>query len=231
MINPDRKYWNEQQQELRQTLIHPEEHSKAIELFLGQHARVHAAGMSGAGLWSFEDEVLERVSEKQMRLIPRNGEHSIAWVVWHMTRIEDVTMNLLVAASPQVLCAEDWPERMKVRVRDTGNCMPAAGVAELSACMDMEALRDYRLAVGRRTRTIVKQLSPQDLKRKVEAVRLQQISREGALVAAAQDILDYWGGLTLAGLLLMPPTRHNFIHWNEALKIKQKFGKEFNEIS
>ena len=231
MINPDRKFWNEQQQLLRHSLTHPQEHSQAIELFLDQHARVHAAGMSGAGLWSFEDEVLERLSERQMRLIPPNGEHSIAWVVWHMTRIEDVTMNLLVAAGPQVLCAEDWPERMKVRLRDTGNRMSPAGVAELSACMDMQALRAYRLAVGRRTRDIVKQLNPQDLKQKVEPLRLQQIRLEGALVAAAQELLDYWGGLTLAGLLLMPPTRHNFIHWNEALKIKQKFGKEFNEIS
>ena len=231
MIYPDRKFWNEQQKVLRKSLTHPDQHSRAIELFVDQHARMHAAGMSGAGLWSFEDEVLERVSEKQMRLIPRNGQHSIAWVVWHMTRIEDVTMNLLVAASPQVLCAEDWPGRMKVRLRDTGNRMSPAGVAELSACMDMQALRDYRLAVGRRTREIAKQLSPQDLKRKVEPTRLQQISLEGAAVAAAQDLLDYWGGLTLAGLLLMPPTRHNFIHWNEALKVKQKFGKEFNEIS
>jgi len=35
-------------------------------------------------------------------------------------------------------------------------------------------------------------------------------------------VIDYWSGLTLAGLLLMPPTRHNFIHLNEALRLKQK---------
>jgi hypothetical protein len=35
-------------------------------------------------------------------------------------------------------------------------------------------------------------------------------------------VLEYWGGLTYAGLLLMPPTRHNFIHLNEALRVKKK---------
>jgi hypothetical protein len=35
-------------------------------------------------------------------------------------------------------------------------------------------------------------------------------------------VAEYWGGLTLAGLLLMPPTRHNLIHLNECVKIKKK---------
>jgi hypothetical protein len=51
---------------------------------------------------------------------------------------------------------------------------------------------------------------------------LQQVLDEGAVVQEAQGLLDYWGGLNIAGLLLMPPTRHNFVHLNEALRIKQK---------
>jgi hypothetical protein len=35
-------------------------------------------------------------------------------------------------------------------------------------------------------------------------------------------IVDYWGSRTIAGLLLMPPTRHNFTHLNEARMLKQK---------
>jgi hypothetical protein len=31
-----------------------------------------------------------------------------------------------------------------------------------------------------------------------------------------------WSKRTVAGLLPMPPTRHNFLHLNEALRIKQK---------
>jgi hypothetical protein len=87
-------------------------------------------------------------------------------------------------------------------------------------------LRAYRIAVGRRTEKIVRQLTPDELKQKVDPVRLQQVKDEGAVVAAASVITDYWGGRTIAGLLLMPPTRHSFLHLNEALRIKQKVLRE-----
>jgi hypothetical protein len=45
---------------------------------------------------------------------------------------------------------------------------------------------------------------------------------EGAVVEAARGLIDYLGNRTISGLLLMPPTRHNFIHLNEAERIKKK---------
>ena len=230
-MDPNRKFWNGQQQALRQSLAHPEEHSKAIELFLRQHAMVHTAEMSGMERWSFEDEALEEVSLEQMRRMPGGCEHSLAWVIWHMTRIEDVTMNLLAAGSHQLLLEGGWSQRLETAARDTGNGMSAGDVAALGNCINLEILRAYRLAVGRRTREIVKALHPSDLREKVDPQRLRQVHLDGAVVPEAGDLLEYWGGLTLAGLLLMPPTRHNFVHWNEALKIKQKLTKERNENS
>jgi hypothetical protein len=101
--------------------------------------------------------------------------------------------------------------------------MDTAGVVEFSSAIDLEALRAYRLSVGRRTREIIKTLQPDHVKQKVDPVRLEQIRAEGAVLEAASGLLDYWGGLTIAGLLLMPPTRHNYVHWNEALRMVQKF--------
>jgi hypothetical protein len=217
-----RKSWNQQQQVLRQSLASLNNLPRAIDLFLRQHAMMHAAGMSQMGLRSFEDEILGGLAEQQMRIIPRNLDHSIAWVLWHMTRIEDATMNLLVAGSPQVLLREDWLERMEIPVRDTGNAMDPDGVADLSAAINVQALQAYRLSVGRRTRAIVNQLQPHELKQKVDPARLGQMTAEGAVRAEASGLLEYWSRLTITGLLLMPPTRHAFVHWNEALLIKQK---------
>jgi DinB superfamily len=224
MMDAHRKEWNLKQQALRQALTRLDDHQKAMELFLSQHAMVHAAEMSHAGLWSFEDEVLEGVTEQHMRLIPPNGEHSIVWMIWHMTRCEDITMNLLAAGSPQVLLRENWLERMKTNIADTGNAMTIDQVEDLSARIDLEALRAYRHSVGRRTREVAGLFLPEQLKRKVDPTRLRQIIMEGAVVEAASGLLDYWGGLTLAGLLLMPPTRHNFVHWNETMRVKKNIG-------
>jgi hypothetical protein len=45
---------------------------------------------------------------------------------------------------------------------------------------------------------------------------------EGAVVPAAHGIADYWASRNIAGLLLMPATRHNLIHLNEALRLKMQ---------
>ena len=103
MEKAQRKTWNQQQKTLRAALTRSDDHQKAIELFLSQHAMLHAAAMSQSGLWSFADEIWRDLSEEAARRIPPNGEHSIAWIIWHLARIEDVTMNLLVAGSPQRL--------------------------------------------------------------------------------------------------------------------------------
>jgi len=154
--------------------------------------------------------------------VPRNCAHSIAWIIWHIARIEDVTMNLLVAGTPQIFQRDNWRTRLKISRRDTGNAMDAQDAAKLSATIDLDALRAYRVAVGHRTRQIAKRLKPEDLKRKVEPARLQRVIAEGAVLEAASGVIDYWGKRTIAGLLLMPPTRHNSLHLNEALRIKQK---------
>jgi hypothetical protein len=221
-MDANRQLWNRQQKELRQALTGSTDHQRAIQLFLDQHAMVHSAIMSQSGLWSSEDELWHGITEEIVRRIPHNCEHSIAWVIWHIARIEDVTMNLLVAGSPQLAFRDDWLNRMKVSVRDTGNGMDDQAVADLSHTIDVEALRAYRVAVGRCTRQIVTQLQPEELEHRVDPSRLQRVRDEGAVVEAPSGVFDYWSRRTIAGLLLMPPTRHCFLHLNEAQRLKRR---------
>jgi hypothetical protein len=221
-MDPHRKHWNEQQQSLRQALSRPEEHARAIELFLSQHAMLHAAEVSGAEEYSFDDELWDGLSGSDARRIPHKEEHSIAWCIWHLARIEDVTMNLFLAGSEQLFEQDGWAARLKVDLRDTGNAMTLAEVTALSLAVDVDALRRYRRAVGQRTREVVCQLTPGSLRQKVEPARLQRALDEGAVSYASSGLLEYWGGLTFAGLLLMPPTRHCLVHLNEALRLKQR---------
>jgi hypothetical protein len=217
-----RKLCLKRQTELRQILTRSGQHDEAIQLFLSQHARLHSADVAGTEPWSFEDEVLDDMTEEQIRRIPRNCEHSVAWIIWHIARCEDITMNLLVTGSPQVLNQEGRLDRIKAPICHAGNAMDEAGMARFSDAVDIDELRAYRVAVGRRTREIVQQLGPEDLKRKVDPARLQRIWDEGAVVEEASGIVDYWGKRDVAGLLLMPASRHLIIHLNEALKLKRR---------
>lgn len=217
-----RKLCLSQQSELRRLLEAPAQFEAGMQLFFKQHAMLHSAKVSEATGWSYEDEILDDMSQAQVRRIPPGCEHSVAWLIWHSARCEDITLNRLVAGGPQVLLEQGWLERMQVPVRDTGNAMSPAEIAQFSAEIDIPALRGYRAAVGLRTRQIVRTLQPSDLKQPVCAVRLQQALDEEAVLPAAHEISDYWGSRDIVGLLLMPATRHNLVHLNEALKIKQK---------
>jgi hypothetical protein len=221
-MNPNRRHWNQGQQLLQRALARPGDHPEWKDLFLAQHAVLHASPLAAGAGWSFDDEVWQGLGEAAARCLPPGGEHSIAWMTWHIARIEDATMNVLLAGAPQLLRREGWLERLGVPVQDTGNAMTPQEIQALSAAVDLAALRAYRQAVGCRTQEIVRTLQAADLKAKVAPARLQQMLAEGVVEQAARGLLDYWGTRTLAGLLLMPATRHIFIHLNEALRVKQK---------
>ncbi len=129
-------------------------------------------------------------------------------------------MNILVAGGEQLLEREGWLDKMGTNIKDTGNAANAVKIARLSHMLDLDNLMAYRIAVGQRTRQIVSQLTPYELKQKVHPDRIIQVRLTGSMVAGTSDILDYWSKRTVAGLLLKPPTRHCFLHLNEALRIK-----------
>lgn len=220
-MDANRKSWNERQQKLRRALGLGDI-QRAIPLFLTQHAAVYPHTLAPENSWSFWDEVPARLPDEQWRIIPRGAQHSIAWLVWHMARTEDVTMNLLLARKPQVFERGGWFAKLNVSVRNNGSGMSFTDVMRVSETVHLPALRAYRLAVGRQTRRNVQKLQASQLGQIVGEERIAWAAQQSVLLDAANGVARYWQKLTLAGLLLMPPTRHNFIHLNQARLIVQK---------
>ena len=197
-----------------------------MKLFLRQHAIAHSAEVAGESEceWSFQDALLEGFSEEQMRLRPQPGMNSIAWLIWHMARTEDVVMNLLVAGHPQVLQEEDWPARLKLSRLDIGTGAGDEDVADISAKLDIPALLAYRVAVGHRTREIVRALKPAKLAEPIDPSRIAHLLSEGTLVGDAYSLAEFWKSKTKGFLLAMPATGHNFAHLGEAISVKRRLG-------
>jgi len=221
-MDTHRQHWNRQQQLFRQSLMSKSDHQETIRLFLAQHAMVHSAEMSNSEVWSFEDEVCEGLSDDQIRSRPVGAMNSIAWLIWHMARIEDVTMNLLVAGRPQVLDEVDWVQQLHLNRRDVGTSMSENEVADFSNQVDCGALRAYRIAVGRRTREIVSSLQPSQLWERIDPTNIHRLMSAGALAEAAYELAQVWSGWKKAGMLTMPATRHSFTHLNEAYGVRKK---------
>jgi hypothetical protein len=224
-VEANRQYWSDQQQHFRRLLLNSGRHAEVIHAFLEQHAMLHTATLVPSSRWSFQEEISADLTDGELRQIPSGRLHSIAWLLWHIARTEDVTMNVLLANTDQLLYADHWFERLTIPTRDIGTEMSTTDIAALSAQIDITALRAYRLAVGQRTREIVKHLTASELRQRVEAERIGRVKAEGALVPAAYGLVEYWGRHTKGNLLLIPATRHSFTHLNEAGRVRQRLRR------
>jgi DinB family protein len=186
---------------------------------------LHTASLVPGYRWSFQDEVSADLSDEQLRIIPTGHLHSIVWLLWHIARTEDVTMNMLLANTDQLLYADHWFEHLSIPTHDIGTEMSATDIAMLSARVDIAAVRDYRRAVGQRTREIVQQVKADEWRDRIEPAQIERVKAEGAVVPAAYGVAEYWGRHSKGNLLLIPATRHSFTHLNEAGRVRQRLRR------
>ena len=219
------RIWNPKQAQLREALSDAKRFDEAIKLCLELHGIVHSRGVSGLSRPTYYDEIWDGLSREAFVAMPTPKDATIAWNIWHIARIEDITANLLIRDGKQIM-DDTWLKRLGVNVRDTGNAMTDEEITDFSRRVDMDALRRYRDAVGTRTRDILSSLEPQDLKRKIKPESLARILREGGVSEHKDSIwlLDFWGRKNVAGILLMPITRHQIVHLNDSMRLKMKIN-------
>ena len=118
--------------------------------------------------------------------------------------------------------AKDWQTRMNSPIRDTGNALSDNQIIQLSKSLRIQELLEYRNEVGRKSREIIRTLSPDDIRRKIPTQRISRILEEGGITNHEDSIwlLDFWAKKDIAGILLMPPTRHVMLHLNDCCKWK-----------
>lgn len=220
----DLRPWNIDIKRLREIILMQDKINESIELALKLHSMVHCSEVSGINEITFEDELWNGLNEKVFNTASNKEGFTIAYSIWHTTRIEDITVNILINNGEQVFNQLNWKERINSSIIDTGNAMTAEERKKFSKNINMQELRNYRIAVGKRTREVIKTLNAADMKRKVNKNGLEQIINEGAVlnVEASNWLIDFWGRKNVAGIILMPATRHHTVHLNEALQIKSK---------
>lgn len=185
------------------------------EMVLSEHARTHAAGTANPDN-SVQDSVLRDVSEAQLRASPQPGFNSFAWLFWHMTRTEDVAVNLIVCEQPQVFDTGGWATKMNVERRDFGAGMTADEVDALNREIDIAALFAYRDSVGRQTQTVVRELDSGVLDQLIGDGIVQRLRDEKALGEHAGWVADRWTGKRKAYTLGHSAVGHNLMHLGQA---------------
>jgi hypothetical protein len=186
-----------------------------VEFFLTRYVRI-----SGMIRHMFAD-----LSEAQIRVAPCEGVNSLAWLGWHVARVEDVGLNRFVLDDEQLFVRDGWETRLNVARRDFGTGMTPTEVRDLSMCIDLEQLRAYSDAVVERTLAVADRLQPEDLDTINDADYVQRVMDGDGFVTEDQSwVPDYMKGQPKGFFLCHLALTHKCIHVGEANAIRGLIG-------
>jgi hypothetical protein len=188
----------------------------ALGLFLLRYDAIHGG---------FVEELFAGLTDAQVRQGP-HGLNSIAWLVWHATRVEDAAVGRFVVDQPQVLEEGAWRQRLAIERRDVGSGMAGDEVVALSARIDVPALRGYARAVTERTRSVAGALAPAAWEEVVSPERIRRVvADEGLLVDAGRWVEEFWArGHARGWYLLQTGLLHPYGHWFDAMTTRGQLG-------
>jgi hypothetical protein len=179
----------------------------AKQLFLDQHAAVHSASVGG-NKGSAAERAFAGLGDEQLRVRPREDLNSLAWLMWHIARAEDIFVNPVLAGRSQVF-DEGWAGKLGIARRDFGIGMTSPEVTELTRQIDLAALREYRDAVGRRTREVVEGF---DWSGTIPAEAMEQAAAQGGFGVRTEGVVKIFTGrpraAILSGIALLHPAQH-----------------------
>jgi DinB superfamily len=189
------------------------------DLFLAQHSAMHTVAVGGNKA-SAAERVLNGLTEDQMRLRPREDLNSIAWILWHVARAEDIILNPVLTGRDQ-LFDDAWMKRLGVTRKDFGVGMKSPEVTDLTRSINLDALREYRDAVGKRTRELIGGFQPQDWEGQVQQSAMERAAAEGAV---PPPMVQAFSGRPRAAVLSGIALFHPAGHFGEATTIRSAGG-------
>ena len=194
----------------------------ARDMFLDQHSAVHSAAVGGNKA-SAAERAFAGLSAEQMRVRPREDLNSLAWLMFHIARAEDILVNVVLSGRAQV-CDDAWRGRLGITRRDFGIGMTSAEVTELTRQVDLAALQEYRDTVGRRTREIVGAFRSEDWDGQVAVSNVEAAAAQGAFGARTEALVKAFSGRPRAAMLSGIALFHSAGHLGEAATVRSAGG-------
>jgi len=132
--------WNPKQSRLRETLSDINHFDEAMQICLELHRIVHSGKVSGSLNPTYYDEIWNGLSREAFITMPTTKDVTIAWNIWHITRIEDITANMLIMDDRQIL-DDMWLKKLGTNVRDTGTSDKIVSFAGLRRDFPIRSMR------------------------------------------------------------------------------------------
>ena len=124
---------------------------------------------------------------------PAPGANTIAWLLWHLTRVQDHHISEILDVE-QIWTAGDWAPRFGLE-GDPSNTGYGHSAQDMAAVRPdgPDAILRYLEAVDRRTATMFERLTPDDLDRIVDRRWEPPVTLGVRLVSIADDSLQHAG--------------------------------------
>lgn len=179
------------------------------------------------------EKLCDKLSDEQYSLMPypdANGYHckTIAYSIWHIARIEDITAHTLICGDEQVLFRDDYLKASCSPIITTGNELVRDEITAFSQSLNITGLLRYASDVKESTDKLLSRLSYEDSKRRFTSNDKERViaSKSVSEDENAVWLIDYWCGKDIAGIIKMPFTRHLIMHIEAMMRIAGKIGIE-----
>ena len=153
------------------------------------------------------------------------SQNSVAWLIWHVARWQDVITSSWIAERPQVLDSAGFADRLEAGTRHVGTGMTFDEALGVSRAVDLDALLDYWDAVTASTSAVVAELADEDYLRIVPDTARAVSAPDGAYGDSRTSAwLDgFLAGKTVAWFVMFLPF-HMSEHIGEALSVRGQLG-------
>lgn len=137
--------------------------------------------------------VVDGLSPDELAVRVDEGANSIAWLVWHLTRIQDDHIADL-AGTDEVWIAQDWTGKFELPFsrRATGYGHSPEDVAAVGGTAG-EALVEYHDAVHEQTVAYIRTLTDGDYARVVDTTWVPAVTVGVRLISVVSDDLQHVG--------------------------------------
>ncbi len=168
--------------------------------------------------------IFNTCTKEDFSKMPLSNDKTIAYYIYHLTRIEDITSNTLICGEEQIFFKNGYYKSIKSPIITTGNEIRRENLVEFSSKLDIEQLKRYVFDVIKNTNNVIKKMTYGESNFKVSKERKEALLKLNAVSTDEESfwLVDYWCKKTQAGLLLMPFSRHQILHLSGCLRIIKK---------
>ena len=188
-----------------------------IHFFLLHHNRIYfePSGIPGR---------INGLSDEQLRSC-QNNLNSIAWILWHMARCEDVAISRIIFDQEQVFDEDNYSSSLKASRRDIGTSMSFKEVIDLSNQIDLNSLREYSVEVATKTQKVIRELPLEQLNLIPDRAYLKKVLlEEGALNKNSEWVAEHYSNKTKGWFLGHLGLTHPRGHLGQIILIRKLFG-------